>query len=510
MGKDNELVQSLLDNIQESEAKLFHDQYGEPHIAFKGNGQLVLKLNSKEFKYWLAELCFTKLNEPMSTQVMSKVILTLSGLATFKDAEELTLHTRSAWEGNHLWYDNGKEQPAILISPGSWKVTPNYPILFRRFGHQKPQVWPVKSPITDIELLNNYVNIRSEHQMLLFTVYAIAAFIPGFPHPLLLLHGPQGAGKSTPMKLLKELIDPSGIQALSQPHNDKEFAQQGHHHAFLFYDNLSTLPTWFSDSLARASTGDGISKRALYTDDDDVFYKLQLPIGINAISQVILKLDLLDRAILLKLDRIEPTDRKAEHDFWADFDNDKPKILGAIYEIIAQALNIFGNVKLDKLPRMADFARWGCAIAEAIGYEQQDFTNAYQANIDSQNDEAIYASSVAQAILILMVDGGEWTGSPSELLGKLTKIAFERHLETDRTWPKGPVWLTRRINEVEPNLKSRGIEIDHYSNAEGRMFKLTNRLKPSVNADNTDNIEDSKTVMTVDNEQFRLNSQPDK
>lgn len=508
MSKEYEITQTLLEDIQTSEAKLFHDQYGEPHIALQGNGQQVLKLNSRDFKQWLAQQCYTKFNEPLSAEATNKVVLTLSGLATFK-CEGLTLHTRSAWEGEHLWYDNGKEQPAILISPGGWKITPNYPILFRRFGHQKPQTWPLKTSTSDIELLCNYVNIKSEQQMLLFTVYLIAAYIPGFPHPLLLLHGPQGAGKSTPMKLLKELIDPSGIQALSQPHNDKEFAQQGHHHAFLFYDNLSTLPTWFSDSLARASTGDGISKRALYTDDDDVFYKLQLPIGINAISQVILKPDLLDRAILLKLDRIEPSDRKAERDFWADFNDDKPNILGAIYEIIAKTLTIFDSVKLDKLPRMADFARWGCAIAEAIGFDQQDFTNAYQANIDSQNDEAIYASSVAQAILVHMADRDEWIGTPSELLGLLTKIAFERNLETDRTWPKGPVWLTRRINEVEPNLKSRGIEIDHYSNADGRMFKLTNKLKPTVNAENTDISDDSKTVKTVENEQITLDDIPD-
>lgn len=503
MSKESDIVQTLLEDIQTSEAKLFHDQYNEPYIALQGSGQLVLKLNSRDFKQWLAQLCYSKFNETLSAEATNKVIMTLSGLATFK-GDELTLHTRCAWEGKYLWYDNGKEQPAILISPGSWTIKTEYPVLFRRFGHQKPQTRPLETGVADIELLYKYVNIKSEQQMLLFTVYAITAFLPGFPHPLLLLHGPQGAGKSTPMRVLKELIDPSGIQALSQPHNEKEFAQQGHHHAFLFYDNLSTLKTWFSDALARASTGDGISKRMLYSDDDDVFYKLQLPIGINAISQVILKPDLLDRAILLKLDRIEPSERKSEHDFWTEFKEDKPKILGSIYEIIAKALTFVDDVKLDKLPRMADFAKWGCAIAQAIGFDQKDFVGAYEANIDAQNDEAIYASSVAQAILALMADLEEWSGSPSELLGKLTKIAFERNLETDRTWPKGPVWLTRRINEIEPNLKTRGIEIDHYSNSEGRMFKITNKLKITDNAENTDNPDDSKTVSTVKNEELKF------
>lgn len=499
MNKQVDIVQTILDEIVESEAKLFHDQYGEPHIAISGDGKNILKLNSKDFKQWLAKECYTKYKKTPSSDATSKVVLTLSGIASY-ERDEIKLQTRSAWENDHLWYDNGKEQPAILISPGKWNVTSKYPILFRRFGHQRKQVWPIKNEASDIKLLDQYINLEHD-EMLLFITYLVAAFIPGFPHPLLLLHGPQGAGKSTPMRLLKELIDPSGIQALSQPSSMKEFTQQGHHHAFLFYDNLSTLPTWFSDALARASTGDGVSKRMLYTDDDDVFYKLQLPIGINAISQVILKPDLLDRSILLNLRRIPPHKRIPEREFWAKFEDDKPVILGAIYETIAKALTITNDIKLDKLPRMADFAKWGCAIAEAIGYSKQDFINAYQANINQQNNEALYASSVAQAIILLHKEYEEWESTPTELLHKLKGIAFANNLEQDRTWPKSPVWLTRRINEVEPNLRSIGINIEHSSTDSGRLIsiqKLEESTVDTVNSDISDQqIYVSKTVNTV-------------
>src|SRR5690606_32606817 len=108
----------------------------------------------------------------------------------------------------------------------------------------------------------------------------------------------------TPMRIMKRLIDPSSIEGLPLLSPGQDFMQIADHHAFLFFDNLSGMPVGVSDALARASTGDGFSKRRHYSDDDDFVYKIQLPIAINGINQVITKADLLDRAILIKLKRI--------------------------------------------------------------------------------------------------------------------------------------------------------------------------------------------------------------
>jgi hypothetical protein len=370
------------------------------------------------------------------------------------------------------------------------------PIIFRRLAHQNKQVWPVKE--SNIDLLSGYVNLSNDAERLLFTVYTVAAFIPGFPHPLLILHGQQGAGKSTPMRLLKKLIDPSQISGLPAPRNNEAFVQLAYHHAFLFFDNLSTLPTWFSDSLARASTGDSFSKRMLFTDDDDVFYVVQRPMALNGISQVITKPDLLDRSILLKLERIDQDKRRPEKVFWEEFEEDKPIILGSIFDTLGKAMAIYPNIDLEKSPRMADFAKWGCAIAEAIGSTKEAFLAAYNSNIDRQNDEAIYASSVAQAILMFMDEQDEWEGTPADLLVKLEKIAFAKQLDRDYSWPKGPVWLTRRLNEVQTNLASKGINVSHSTTATSRIIKLTKITDNTVNTDTVDiDDKDSKTVNTL-------------
>jgi hypothetical protein len=89
-----------------------------------------------------------------------------------------------------------------------------------------------------------------------------------------------------------------------------------------------------------------------------------------------------------------------------------------------QVLGRIGEVKLDELPRMADFAEIGELIAICLGYEKGRFTEVYNTNIGFTNEEAINASPVATAIIHLMSTQAVWSGAcmPREI----TK-PFEAH-----------------------------------------------------------------------------------
>ena len=66
---------------------------------------------------------------------------------------------------------------------------------------------------------------------------------------------------------------------------------------------------------------------------------------------------------------------------------------------------------------------------------------------------------VAAAVLALMDDRETWEGSPSELLADLNRVAEEQKIDTRRPWPKAAHILTRRLNEVRPNLQDAGVSI---------------------------------------------------
>lgn len=489
-------VLALLIAIQESGVELFHDQYKDTYIARYGDGSSAAKINSKVTKLWLIEYAYTNLKTIPSTDTVNRAIQSLSARAYFAGTQ-YPLEVRSVHNTDGLWYDLGER--AVHITKNGWEIPYDVPLVFRRFPHQKKQVRPILGG--KIQLLLKYINITNKQDQLLFLVYVIAAFIPEFPHPLLILHGAQGAGKTTPMRVMKELIDPSELSGLSAPKNIEGFVQTISHHSFIFYDNLSTMPEWFSDALARAATGDSFSKRELYTDDDDVIYRFQKIIALNGINQVVYKSDLLDRSILLNLERISPKDRKESQVFWAEFELDRPLILGAIFDVLAKALVLYPTVKLDKLPRMADFARWGYAIAEASGYSGEAFIEAYSCNIAVQHDEAIEANPAAQAIMEFMRDCDIWKGTPAELYNLLTPIAFRLQIIQSRGWPKDAARLGRALTLIAPNLLAKDIELER-SRSRDRLITINKSAvitdgTDEPESDRSDNADDGTTAASV-------------
>ena len=48
--------------------------------------------------------------------------------------------------------------------------------------------------------------------------------------------------------------------------------------------------------------------------------------------------------------------RRDEAQFWREFEQTRPRILGALLDATTAGLRNLTNVRLDQLPRMADFA----------------------------------------------------------------------------------------------------------------------------------------------------------
>jgi hypothetical protein len=446
----------LLEKILAGSAVLFHDQYNDTYIAYDGNGSDVSKVGSSKSKLWVARYGYKHFKKSITQTVVNQVIQMLEANALF-DGDELPLEVRTVRSNTSgLWYDLGGS--AVHVTRDGWAINEQPPIIFKRFGHQKAQTIPLRGG--DIRSLLKYINLTSTTDQLLFLVYVVSAFIPDFPHPLLILHGVQGAGKSTPMAIMKDLIDPSSLgDGFSTPKDVFDFGQTASHHQFLYYDNLSKMEGWFSDALARAATGSSFSKRQLYTDDDDIIYSIQKTIALNGINQIVSRSDLLDRSILIHMERISPALRRDKVSFWNDFNADKPQILGAVFDILVEARKLYPTVVLAELPRMADFARWGYAIAEAAGFSGDEFLTAYNGNIEVQHDEAIQANPVAQVIVELMKTHDEWFGTPTELYTVLDDIAIALQLNRSYGWPKDAAWLIKRLHLLIPNLIAKGIEI---------------------------------------------------
>jgi hypothetical protein len=192
-----------------------------------------------------------------------------------------------------------------------------------------------------------------------------------------------------------------------------------------------------------------------------VIYAFKRCVGINGINLAGTKPDLLERSILLELERIPRDRRRQEKELLDEFERERPGILGGIFDAVVRAMQIKPTVTLEDPPRMADFTAWGCAIAEAIGYARQDFLDAYDKNIHGQNEAVLGDNVLAIAVRELVENESEWEGTPSALLKKLIEVAGALDIDVDKEkdWPKAASVLGRRLNELATNLAAEGITI---------------------------------------------------
>jgi hypothetical protein len=474
--------------------ELFLDTVGDAYARVKDSERvLTYRVQSHDFKIWLAQLLWNDRKKAPRSEALASATNVLEAKARFEGGR-YRLYSRVAPdpEGHGFWYDLTDDSwRAVHVTAGDWQVMNSVPILFRRYSHQQPQVEPQKTG--NIFRLLDFLNIANDDDKLLILVYAVACFVPCIPHPLLILFGPQGSAKTTAMVLLRRLVDPSSICVLSLPREDRELVQQFYHNWMLIYDNVSILPTWTSDALCRASTGGGFSKRRLYTDESDVIFDISCCVGLNGINVSATRPDLLDRGLLIGFQAISNDERKPEKKILFEFEAARSKILGGIFDTLSKAMSLFPRIQLTELPRMADFAVWGCAIAEALGYPKERFLSAYGANIRRQVEEAAESSPVAEAVLAFIEDCSNqlWSGSFSELLSELEKKAEKLKIcIKSHDWPKGAHVLSRHLNELKAPLAALGVSIERCRGSEGQ--KIVTIRKDTRKSANSDKASDSQ------------------
>ncbi len=455
-GEKVKKADQLVAAFMATKPELFHDQVLEGHVALvEDDHRAIYRLGSRMFKLRLAHQGYKQTGEIPSGNVINDALNVLGGMAVYANSQH-RLHVRVAWDEGCLYYDLG-DWRAVSVSDHGWEVVDVPPLMFRRFAHQKPQVEPESGG--DLRDLLPLINITDTEGQLLFLVDLVAGMVPEIPRPLSIFHGAHGSAKTTAMKMKRELQDPAEVPLVGMPRDPGHLAQLGSHTLCLFLDNISTMPDWLSDAMSRFCTGDGFMKRALYTDDDDVIFKPMGIGGINGINLVVTAADLLDRSLVFQLHRVSETDRLEEAVLWRRFNEARPQLLGAMFSAYSEAMSLVKTIEVDRLPRLADYYRWACSVAVAIGYSISDYEAAWAKNQGIQDQQALDASPVAEAVLAFMEDREEWDGTAAQLLSELNQIAEKLKIDTkDRAWPSGAAWVTRRLNLVMPNLAQVGVQ----------------------------------------------------
>jgi putative DNA primase/helicase len=135
--------------------------------------------------------------------------------------------------------------------------------------------------------------------------------------------------------------------------------------------------------------------------------------------------------------------------------------LGALCDTYAGVLARLDNVQLDEKPRMADFARLGCAVEATLGWPEGSFLAAYNHSRDAGDQLALEADPIGTLLVEIGNQGFE--GTASELAALLDQQADE-NTPRPSNWPKNPVAVANRLRRLAPNLCAQPVSKSSSSN----------------------------------------------
>src|SRR5215208_2504957 len=458
LAKDNPF--SLMIKYAKEAGEYFHTAEQEAYatVEVAAGHRETYPINSRRFILWLRREFFRRERErKQGTKEMgdhadddpvfpSRAAQEVAGhfeaIALFEGHEE-EVFTRVAGREGMIYVDLcDASWRAAEISVDGWRVlsSADVPVRFVRARGMLSLPEPRSAPGA-LESLRGLLNLGDDdigkRNWRLILAWMAQAFVPSGPYPVLTLLGPQGSAKSTAQKILRNIIDASSVPLRSAPRDEHNLYIDARAGWVIALDNMSSLPGWLSDALCRLATGGGFSTRQLYTDQDQILFDAMRPVILNGIGDVITRPDLLDRALIINLPPIPKEARKLERTLEAEVEEAKSGILGALFTAVASGLASQDGVKLDGLPRMADFARWGAATEEALGGEAGTFMEAYAASQEEAVETALDSWPIVEPLWEFAkgFEGEDeaWIGTATELFNTLNEKA-EDDLKRAKDW----------------------------------------------------------------------------
>lgn len=474
---------------------------GRVFIALQEEGCRKLHaLRSPRIRRWLRlRYCEAHDSSP-NDEALKQAIATVEARGFAPGTPRSPLHRRVARVDGTIWIDLCDDRwRAAKVTREGWEVVDAPPIFFERPQGAEALPEPVRSsPIASGNLLDDpeeakrrgrrealaplrtLLNIgdgpEGQDRFVLIIAWMLMALGGRGDYPVFVLNGEHGGGKSTAMSIIRSLCDPHRVDRRGQPKDAEAVRTAAANSAILSYDNLSHLPGWLSDMLCLFSTGGFDSRRELYTDLSEIPVRLQAPLMLNGIPEFVQRMDLTDRCVFVTLPPIAPERRLTRTDLRQSVEAMRPAAFGALLDGLVEGLRREGGARLERPPRMSDFAQF-VSDCETAFWLPGTCISAYERNRAGANVAMLEADVLATVLSrwLRPLDAG-WEGSATELLQKLNTAASELE-RSQRDWPRASNALSNRLMRAQPVLRAEGIEVS-WSPAPGNRRRIVIGCSP--------------------------------
>lgn len=480
MTKSKEVTESIYEMLK-TDFQFKNTNYGVLVTIETADGKEDVSINGDKFRSILANRYRKEYAKIVSSSKIKDCILSYRGeiIETYVKVKNSNRCDRG--ENDSILIDSGDlDDTYFTISKHGLKVKHNSSKHFYKHSRKGEIPYPDMRN-GNINKIFKYCRIPNDMKNI-FVAYLASLFIGDIEHPCLVLNGEQGTGKTTMSTFIKALIDPVANNRPSLfPKNDADLALMFQDNYLLAFDNLNKLSAKLSDKLCTIVTGVMESRRKLYTDNEMVHFDLCQPIILNGIHDIVKREDMLSRSIIITLTKPTNIDRIADEKTMLidEFMNERPIILGGIFQILEEALN---NYKPNSIPkygkdvRMSSFYDYGYYICEAWEKGKgNEFCNDYIRLLQSQLEnfqKNSYEEDLICTISCFVNDKGSiWEGTMSELLKELNDVinfVYENPIADGVKMPSTPNLLSREINKLRDKLEIKeGIIVEEYKDSHG-------------------------------------------
>jgi hypothetical protein len=315
---------------------IFHD---EPHLAkpIKGvDSEGINRICLEHFKFT---------NRWPSQTARISLINYLS--ARGSKSKPCQTNLRVGGNKSTIFIDPVWEDPNMLlkVNADGYEATTQGEVVFTRTQISNALPVPIEGTHTVRDL---WRFIRREERALPALIGAlVTALMVDAPQPIVFLKGSANSGKTTALKFLMDLFDPTtSAPGTSLTQDQKELKTIASLRRSLNFDNISHVGADESDMLARISTGGEIIMRELYSDDNAHVRQFKRPVFVNGIMDGFSRSDLASRSIAFELRPLSSQDISPSTEINEEWDSVKAEIFHSFLVMASQILKNKGTVKV--------------------------------------------------------------------------------------------------------------------------------------------------------------------
>ena len=446
-------------------------QTGDPFAVPRQGGYVarMLRGGKPALRPELSAAMFAAEGIAPNSSALADALAVLEGQAQQADPVDLAL--RTARQDQALLLDLGDATGRVVaITPDGWEVIDRSPVLFRRTAATMPLPEPAGGHSLD-DTLFALLNVGVKDRALMKAVL-VHYLWPDIGHVIARLTGRDGTAKTSATKIMRSLIDPSAAPTRAMPKDETDWIIAVNAALIAAIDNVSAIPDWLSDAMCRASTGEGLMRRKLYSDLDVSILSARRIVILNGIDATVKRADFARRIADFELDVIAKI--KSDSDVEQEWDAIHPHALGALLDLTVTTLKRLPETALagdEQSLTMSIFARIAKTISEPA-------LKLYISRLGTSAADILDADPFAGQLIKFVgaQQDARWTGLASELVAKIPGPE-----PLPRGWPKDAtrfgVWARRlgrvlesaagvRITKQEPTDQGQPYTLERISPAD--------------------------------------------